>query len=367
VSSILALGHSQGLGDGPSHRGDSFVNNTSLPSTLIAGANVGTNYLQGGSGNDTLIASPNPEAATYETDASGTNVLIGGPGYTNYFLGKGNDTFTLGSGYNALYSILATNKINAGQGTGYLLVDNGTTFNGLAPTYQIVTFFQPSITGSTSPAVLQPDANGNGILYLNPQGTGSVSYVVNEVGNGQIDVHYVDANGAQDLLFSESQVQWIALFSVPNVADQYANNTPINDVVYLKSGSTIIGGFGQVSVMKIHSGNGSITGRATGFDDFFAGPGGTVTMTQLGSAPAVYRIAPTSTTSIVGYDRDDVIAGIPVSVTDSDGDKTFFTDPNADPDNADYTQLWAATHGLPRDPDDGYWMDVLDAGNSGST
>ena len=336
--------------------GDYFANLTSLPSTQQAGDNPGTNYLQGGTGNDTLIASPNKRALNYLTDPAGSNTIQGGTGFTNIFLGSGTENITLDKGYTALYSILAKNTITGDRhGEGYLIVNNGSVITN-ADGYQIVTFFQPGISGSApgkpdGPTVaLQPDANGNGILYLNAaDGQTATSFTVNQTGDdksGQLVITYTDpTNGTKTFTVDRDAVSWIASFGPSGSNNTIIDNSDANDVLYggLQNGNhTLVGGTGAVSVLKGHSGVNTITARAE-YDDITAGAG-TDTITDMrrtkdapegpGAIGDIFRVNPRST--ITGFQAGDVVTGIPKSIngtTDNDADQAI--------DNADYL-FWFA-------------------------
>ena len=338
--------------------GDYFSNNTSLPSTQNAGANRGTNYLQGGSGNDTLLADPNPHGATYETDAGGTNSFVGGPGFTNFFAGKGTDSFALGSGYSALYSILAKNTITGHEdGRGYLIVNAGSQISDL-PDYQIVTFFQPGVSGNAPgnpggpSAVLQLDVNGNRILYLNAaSGQATTSFTVNPdpaVATGII-VTYTDGNGTQTFRFHE--ISWIASFGPSGSNNTEINNTAINDVFYggLPPGNhTLVGGFG-INVLKGHSGQNTITARGA-YNDISAGNGTDTIVDNRSRAAASIDAAfaglgdviranqAAVSTTITGFRPKDVVVGVPLSIN---GQNDANDSDTVAADNDDFS-FWAA-------------------------
>ena len=169
--SVTSINFQGGLGN------DYFANNTSINSIQRAGAGAGVTYLQGGTGNDMLIGGSNPEGKTYETANSGKATFIGGAGFNNIFGGKsgGSDTIFAGPGRNAVYDILGTDTVYGGSGSGYLIVNAASKVFPSAKE-QVVTFFQSQfgpVGGVTtgSPAVLQKDVNGNGILYLALQST----------------------------------------------------------------------------------------------------------------------------------------------------------------------------------------------------
>jgi Ca2+-binding RTX toxin-like protein len=153
---------------------DYFANNTSINSIQHAGNGAGVTYLQGGTGQDTLIGGSNPQGSTYETANSGQATFIGGAGFNNIFGGKpgGSDTIFAGPGRNAVYDILGTDTVYGGTGSGYLIVNAASQVFPSAK-QQVVTFFQPQFgavgtNNGTPAAVLQQDANGNGILNTVP-------------------------------------------------------------------------------------------------------------------------------------------------------------------------------------------------------
>ena len=278
AANVNSIAFQGGFGNG----GDYFANNTALPSTQKAGGNHGLNYLQGGSGNDTLVASTDKKASTYETDAGGTNTFVGGPGFVNMFAGKGTDTFTLGSGYTALYSILAKGTITGrSAGKGYLIVNAGSSIANAA-NYQIITFFQPGVSG-TAPgnpggpaAIVKADANGNNILYLDQASAqSSTSFRVDPAYDGQdgIAVTYTDSSG-KNLHWVFHNIAWIGSFGPSGSNNTIINTTAVNDVFYggLPPGNhTIIGGTG-INVLKGHSGTNSITANGY-YNDVTAGSG----------------------------------------------------------------------------------------------
>lgn len=356
---------------GSGSKGDYFANLTAVPSTQQAGNNKGVNYLQGGTGNDTLKASPNGDAKSYLTDPAGSNTIQGGPGFANIFLGTGTENVTLGTGYTALYSILAKNTIKGSttggdddDGKGYLIVNNGSQITN-SKGYDIVTFFQPGVSG-TAPgvpngpsAVLQKDVNGNGILYLNAaNGQTSTSFTVNQTGGGdddgedggdKITVTYTDPrNGTKTFTFNHDAVKWIASFGPAGSNNTIINNTDINDVLYggLPPGNhTIVGGKGAISVLKGHSGTNTITARAA-YIDVTAGNGTDTVNIQRGgdhgddapNAPDVIRTnAKAVSTTITGFKHGDLVTGVPKSINGT-------SDPNdmdTVADNQDYA-FWAS-------------------------
>lgn len=333
VASILFQG-------GNGTQGDYFANLTALPSTQMAGSNPGVNYLQGGTGNDSLVADMNPHSQSYLTDPNGTDTFTGGPGFVNMFSGPGNKTFQLGSGYTALYSIQATTNVITGHSTGrgYLIVNNGSQVAANLTNYQIVTFFQPGVSGTApgSPsgpsAVLQNDANGNGILYLNQaNGQTSTTFVVNQLG-ATLFVFYTDpANGARVFTFDAAQVAWIASFGPAGSNNTLINNTSINDVLYggLPPGNhTIVGGTG-INVLKGHSGTNILVAPGY-YNDVSAGNGTDLVLllhrSVLGStavdsvfaqphaADIVRANQKSVSTMIWGLRQGDAVSGIPASI-----------------------------------------------------
>jgi len=294
-------------------RGDQFYNLTSLPSVQNAGANAGVNYLQGGTGNDRLVGDPNPAGQTYETDSAGTNVMVGGTGLNNFFAGRGSYTFTTGPGFNALYSILATsNVINASAGTGYIIVNPGSKITS-NPSYSIVTFFQFGAVGAATPntpaALVQPDANGHRILYLNPQ-MASTSYAVYDFG-GTIYVLYNDAAGFQLFAFPDAGVTWMAEFGAGG-QNTVVNNTSINDVLYggLSGNHYLVGGYG-INVLKGHTGQNVLVARGAIYNDVTAGNGTDLIVTNPYADGVVRANQKSVSTTILGLSRETLLVGVP--------------------------------------------------------
>lgn len=316
--SVNSINFQGGLGN------DYFANNTSINSIQHAGAGGGVTYLQGGTGKDILIGGGNPNGKTYETANSGQATFVGGAGFNNIFGGKpgGSDTIFAGPGRNAVYDILGTDTVFGGTGSGYLIV-NAQSQVFASPKEQVVTFFQAQfgpIGGVTtgSPAVLQKDVNGNGILYLAPQST-SASWTVNQVVTGTtttISVIYNDANGQQTFSFPKSQVSWIASFGGKG-NNSYVNNTNINNVFYGGLGGaavqhTIIGGFG-INVLKGHSGTNFIEARGT-YNDLTAGSG-TDFLTGSNRGLNVFRTNRASeVTWLDNFHNRDLVTGLPASI-----------------------------------------------------
>jgi len=203
------------------------------------------------------------------------------------------------------------------------------------------TFFQAQfgpLGGVTtgSPAVLQKDVNGNGILYLVPQSP-SASWTVNQVGTGTtatLSVIYNDANGQQTFSFTKSQVSWIASFGGTG-NNTYVNNTNVNDVFYGGLGGaavqhTLIGGFG-INVLKGHSGTNFIEARGT-YNDLTAGSG-TDFLTGSNRGLNVFRTnRAAEVTWLDNFHPSDLVLGLPASINGQ-------MDPNYTGTiaNADYT------------------------------
>jgi hypothetical protein len=320
---------------------DTFINNTNIDSIQRAGDGAGVTYLQGGTGKDTLIGGSNPKGSTYETANSGQATFIGGAGFNNIFGGKlgGSDTIKAGPGRNAVYDILGTNTVDGGKGSGYLIVNAASKVTA-SRKETVITFFQAQfgpLGGVTtgSPAVLQNDVNGHGILYLVPQSP-SVNWTVNQVGTGSgamLSVLYNDANGQQTFTFPKSKVAWLASFGGTG-NNSYVNNTNVNDVFYGGLGGatvqhTIIGGFG-FNVLKGHSGTNFIEARGT-YNDFTAGSG-TDFLEGSDRGQNVFRTNRTKElTSIDDFRKRDLVLGVPQSINGvSDPDNTDPTITNAD-------------------------------------
>ena len=169
-----------------------------------------------------------------------------------------------------------------------------------------------------SPAVLQKDANGNGILYLLPQSQSS-SWTVNQAGTGStatLSVIYNDANGQQTFSFPKSQVSWIASFGGTG-NNTYVNNTDVNNVFYGGLGGaavqhTIIGGFG-INVIKGHSGTNYLEARGT-YNDLTAGSG-TDFLTGSDRGRNVFRTNRASeVTWLDDFHPSDLVLGLPASI-----------------------------------------------------
>lgn len=335
--SINSICFQGGLGN------DYFANNTAINSIQHAGDGAGITYLQGGTGKDVLIGGNNPMGSTYESAFSGQAMFVGGAGFNNIFGGKlgGSDIIFAGPGRNAVYDILGNNTVYGGTGSGYLIV-NATSQVVASPKETVITFFQSQfgpIGGVTigSPAVLQKDVNGHGILYLAPQ-SASANWTVNQVGTGdaaQLVVLYNDANGQQTFTFPKSQVSWIASFGGTG-NNTYVNNTNVNDVLYGGLGGaavqhTIIGGFG-INVIKGHSGTNTLQARGT-YNDLTAGSG-TDFITGSGRGQNVFRTNRTSeVTWLDNFHASDVVLGLPRSING----KTNPNDNDPTISNADYT------------------------------
>ncbi len=306
---------------GHGHFGDSFVNLTSISSTAKAGANDGVNYLQGGTGNDSLFGDTDAKGQTYFTDFAGVNTFIGGRGFNNFFGFRGNETIVTGPGQNAIYDILGTNAINASQGSGYLIENAASTATTtVGPSYQVITFFQPTVNASTSPFVLQNDVNGNGVLYLVPQTTTGYTFTIDQLGKGknaQLLATYNDpVTGVQTFTVLESQVSWIATFG--SGSNTVINNTSVNDVFYgslsATATHTLIGGYG-INVLKGHNGSNYLEARGT-YNDISAGNGTDVVVgSSEKHATNVFRANQTQlTTQLFNFHDDDLILGVPQSV-----------------------------------------------------
>jgi hypothetical protein len=294
--------------------------------------------LQGGSGKDILIGGTNPKGSTYETASSGQATFIGGAGFNNIFGGSfkpgSSDTIFAGPGRNAVYDILGTDTIYGGSGSGYLIVNAASQVFPSA-NEKVITFFQAQfgpVGGVTtrSPAVLQNDVNGNGILYLVPQST-SAAWTVNQIGTGanaQISVLYNDANGQQMFTFAKEQVSWIASFGATG-NNSWVNNTNVNDVFYGGLGGaavqhTIIGGFG-INVLKGHSGTNFIEARGT-YNDLTAGSGVDFLIGSDHGRNVFRTNRASEVTTIDEFHRKDLVLGVPASINGQ-----------ADPDTTDPT------------------------------
>jgi hypothetical protein len=282
--------------------GDSMVNNTALPAMLVAGGNSGTNYLEGGGGNDTLVGDPNPAGRTYEMDFAGTNLFLGGAGYTNVDSG-GRDTIRTGAGENAIYDLSPSAQIYATQGHGYIITGAGQVTAGKG--YQIVKFAQPA---AGAIATLRPDANHNGVLYLHPATPGAF-ITVNETWIAGVDsllVSYVDMSSHQTFTYPKASVQWIALSATAN--DTFTNNTSVNDVFVGSAigNDEVFAGFG-VNVLHEQSGCNYLLGRGT-VNDFHAGKE-MDTLQVWGTGLNTFRVNEGSTA--IGYNAGDVVLGVP--------------------------------------------------------
>jgi hypothetical protein len=306
VSSIFFQG-------GGGKRGDSFLNLTAIASELHAGANAGVNCLQGGSGDDALFGDPNARGDSYLTDFAGVNLMVGGAGLNNFFGLGGNETITTGTGENRICDILGTNTIDARQGHGYVIRNQGSVATStIGPDYDVVTFFQ----GFTSPAVLQPDQNGHGILYLNPvAGQSGVSFALEPVGSSLL-VTYIDATGWHFFAFPKGSVDWIASFGTPG-DDTYVDDSAANDVLFGSGGDdALFSGMGRFSILNGQSGNDYMLARAR-YNDVTAGTGADfIAPAGPPSGMIVYRVNQAAvTTQVWLYNgRRDVLIGVPLSV-----------------------------------------------------
>lgn len=302
-------------------RGDTtFYQTTTLPSTLTAGSGPSTYVLVATAGVNTLVGGTSPASKSYLQAPGNGQTFVGSAGDVNIF-GGGSDTITVtGAKSVGLYDIVGVSIISVSARSGYALV-NAQSKVTVSPNVTQVTFFQPQFQGpQTQAAVLQFDVNNHGILYLNPLNpTANVSYVLDQTGN-TVQVRYTDnVGGNQTLSFPRSQVQWVAFFSIAGTS-QVTDNTNLNDVFYGKSGSILISGFGDVSVLKIHSGSGTAFGRAA-LNDLFAGPAGATggsTLVNNGRLTIVRNDTSSNTTVVYSNgNRDDVVIGVPAQVNGS--------------------------------------------------
>ena len=299
----------------------------SVKSVAFAAGRGDTTVYQTANVTATLTAGSGP--STYVLVATaGTNTLTGGtsPASKSYLQASGNGQTFVG-----------TSTVNVSAKTGYALV-NATSTVTVSQSVSVVTFFQPQFAGpQTQAATVQKDVNGNNILYLNPLNpTANVTYTISQVG-GTVVVAYSDSTGARQTQTFTQPLSWVAFFSVSGVSTVFVN-APINSVLYGKSGSILVGGTGDVDVLKIHSGSGVAIGRAA-LNDLFAGPAGTTNGATLASngRQAILRndVSKASTVDYLNGNRDSVIIGVPALLN---GDPVGRTGQVAN--NTDFWQLF---------------------------
>lgn len=235
--------------------GDILTNQTALPATLV-----------GGKGNDDL-------------QSFGSTSIVRGNG-----------------GSDLIYAILGSNSvIDTGSGSGgSLAAGNPSTTFVVRTSDQIVPFFQQPIGSGT----VFLDPNGNLFVMASNNGTETT---VNQIGR-QIVVTYQDGvNFPESYSFIVSQVKVVGFFGGAG-NDTFVNNTFINTIAYGFLGSdTIIGGFGEVNLLKGALSNSVVIGRGKGFNDIGGGEidgvlgTGYDVLIDLGKGKNVIRFGPLDT------------------------------------------------------------------------
>lgn len=295
TSQVMSLTYNGGNSTKPEY----FANKTSLPSVQNAGIGRGLHYLEGGTGTDALVGSPNIYSSNYLFDTSGpANSVVGGKGYNNIQVFGSSNSITAGPRGNLVYAILGSNTINGYNGYGDIITNAISTVTN-AKRQHTVTFFQASLANQV--AVVQ-----KGVLYLNPQASG-VTFVVDEVGT-KLVVTYTETGGVPTkFTFNKRDVNWIASFGSSG-DDTYINNTSKKVVQYGAGGNDqIIGGFG-LNLLKGSSGDDIIVGRGT-YNDLTANSGNDIIISK-GKVNVIRPDTTSVSTKVVTFNKNaDIILG----------------------------------------------------------
>lgn len=220
----------------------------------------------------------------------GPDVLFGGSGF-NFLFG--------GPGLDVIYAILpsATDVIEAADGEADRVFVNANPANNVntdGPVLDpVVTFFRPDrLPGS---GVIRQEADG--VLYVAPSNNGSV-VTLDEPAPGVVVADYDlgDGNGPRRQQFLG--VVAVSYFGGGGM-DVYVNNTSVREAAYGSAGTDyLLGGFGDVSILKGLGGADQVLARTGGYADL-SGNGGSDVVVQFGPGTATFRVSP----------DDEVVAG----------------------------------------------------------